>query len=39
LLSEKCSRVVSTSVQDVLEEYLRNHQNIKPKLENRLVFK
>ncbi len=39
LLSEKCSRVISTSVQDVMEEYLRNHQNIKPKLENRLVFK
>jgi len=39
LLSEKCSRVVSTSAQDVLEEYLRNHQNIRPKLENRLVYK
>ena len=39
LQSEKCSRVVSTSAQDVLEEYLRNHQNIKPKLENRLVYR
>jgi len=39
LLSEKCSKVVSTSVQDTLEEYLRNNQNIKPKLENRLVYK
>ncbi len=38
LLSEKCSKVVSTSVQDVLEEYLRNHQNIKPRLVNRLVY-
>jgi 5'-nucleotidase len=39
LQSEKCSKVVSTSVQDTLEEFLRNHQNIKPKLENRLVYK
>jgi len=39
LLNEKCSKVVSTSGQDVLEEYLRNHQNIKPRLENRLVYK
>ena len=38
LLNEKCSKVVSTSVQDTLEEYLRNHQNIKPRLENRLVY-
>ena len=38
LLCEKCCKVVSTSVKDVLEEYLRNHQNIKPKLENRLVY-
>ncbi|MDY6866808.1 MAG: bifunctional UDP-sugar hydrolase/5'-nucleotidase [Chloroflexota bacterium] len=39
LQSEKCSKVVSTSVQDSIEEYLRNNQNIKPKLENRLVYK
>jgi len=38
LMNEKCSKVVSTSVQDMLEEYLRYHQNIKPKLENRLVY-
>ncbi|MDY6895468.1 MAG: bifunctional UDP-sugar hydrolase/5'-nucleotidase [Thermotogota bacterium] len=39
LQSEKCSKVVSTSVQDSIEEYLRNNQNIKPKLEHRLVYK
>lgn len=39
LQKEKCSKVISTSVQDVLEEYLRNHQNIKPKLEDRMVYK
>jgi len=31
-------KVVSTSVQDVLEEYLRNHQNITSKVEGRLVY-
>lgn len=32
-------KVVSTSIQDVVEEYLRNNQNISEKIENRLVFK
>jgi len=30
--------VVSTSVLDILEEYLRNHQNITSKVEGRLVY-
>ncbi|TES91818.1 MAG: bifunctional metallophosphatase/5'-nucleotidase [Candidatus Cloacimonadota bacterium] len=33
------SKVVSTSAQGVLEEYLRNHQNIGRKVEGRLVYK
>ena len=32
-------KVVSTSAQGVLEEYLRNHQNIGRKVEGRLVYK
>ena len=31
-------KVVSTSVQEVLEEYLRNNQNINSKVEGRLVY-
>lgn len=31
--------VVTTSARDVLEEYLRNNQNLKSKVEGRLVFK
>ena len=33
------SKVVSTSAQSVLEEYLKNHQNISKELEGRLVYK
>ncbi len=33
------SRVVTTSVLDVLEEYLRSHQNLSSKVEGRLTFK
>ncbi|OQZ00601.1 MAG: bifunctional metallophosphatase/5'-nucleotidase [Candidatus Brocadia sp. UTAMX2] len=33
------SKVVSTSVREVIEEYLRNHQNIVKKIEGRLVYK
>lgn len=32
-------KVVTTSAQEVLEEYLRNNQNIAKKLEGRLVYK
>ena len=32
------SKVVSTSLRDVLEEYLRNHQNIDAHVEGRLVY-
>lgn len=32
------SKVVSTSAKEVLEEYLRNHQNIKSGIEGRLVY-
>jgi 5'-nucleotidase/UDP-sugar diphosphatase len=38
LLESGRSRVVSTSAQEVLEEYLRNHQNITRKVEGRLVY-
>ncbi len=31
-------KIVTTSAQSVLEEYLRNHQNINSKLEKRLVY-
>jgi 5'-nucleotidase/UDP-sugar diphosphatase len=33
------SRVVTTSAQDVLEEYLRSHQNLNSRVEGRLLFK
>jgi len=32
-------KVVTTSAQEVMEEFLRNHQNIDSNLENRLVYK
>jgi len=38
LQKEKCSKVVTTSAQDVLEEYLRNNQNLKPTIEGRLIY-
>ncbi len=39
LENAKCSKIISTSVQDVLEESLRNNQNTKPVIEGRLVYK
>lgn len=33
------TKVITTSAQAVFEEYLRNHQNLDSKLENRLVYK
>jgi len=39
LLASGQGKVVSTSAQGVLEEYLRNHQNISRKVEGRLVYK
>lgn len=38
LLESRNTRVVTTSAQDVLEEYLRNHQNINRKIEGRLLY-
>ena len=38
LLESGKTRVISTSAQEVLEEYLRNHQNINRKVEGRLVY-
>lgn len=38
LLSSKQEKVVATSAQQVLEEYLRNHQNVTRKVEGRLVY-
>lgn len=38
LLASGKQKVVTTSVQEILEEYLRNHQNITRKIENRLVY-
>jgi 5'-nucleotidase len=38
LLQSGSSRVISTSAQEVLEEYLRNHQNITRRIEGRLVY-
>ena len=32
------TKVVSTSAKEVLEEYLRNHQNLKPGAMGRLVY-
>jgi hypothetical protein len=31
--------VVTTSIREVLEEYLRHHQNLKYQVEGRLVYK
>ncbi|MBN2015224.1 5'-nucleotidase C-terminal domain-containing protein [Candidatus Dojkabacteria bacterium] len=39
LTESKESKVVTTSAQEVLEEFLRNNQNIKREVEGRLVFK
>jgi 5'-nucleotidase len=39
LLASGKSKVVTTSAQQVLEEYLRNNQNIARKVEGRLVYK
>lgn len=39
LLSSEKSKVVSTSAQQVLEEWLRNNQNVSRKVEGRLVYK
>jgi len=39
LTSLEGSKVISTSAQGVLEEYLRNHQNIKSQIEGRLQYK
>ena len=38
LLQSGRSRVISTSAKEVLEEYLRNHQNIVRKIEGRLIY-
>jgi 5'-nucleotidase len=38
LLESEKTKVISTSVQEVLEEFLRNHQNIKRRVEGRLVY-
>ena len=39
LTSVAPSRVVTTSVRDVLEEYLGTHQNVNSRVEQRLVFR
>ncbi|MBN1162883.1 bifunctional metallophosphatase/5'-nucleotidase [Patescibacteria group bacterium] len=38
LLESGMSKVVATSAQEVLEEFLRNNQNISKRIENRLVY-
>jgi len=38
LMESGKSRVISTSAQDVLEEYLRNHQNTNSAVEGRLIY-
>lgn len=38
LLKAGPSKVVSTSAQEILEEYLRAHQNLKPAVEGRLIY-
>ncbi len=38
LLASGKSKVISTSAQEVLEEYLRNHQNISRRVEGRLIY-
>jgi len=39
LLESGESKVVSTSIQEILEEYLRAHQNVSSKVEGRLVYR
>jgi 5'-nucleotidase len=39
LMESGKSKVVSTSAQEVLEEYLRNHQNIQSRIEERLSYR
>ncbi len=39
LLASEKKKVVTTSAKQVLEEYLRNNQNLKRKIEGRLVYK
>jgi 5'-nucleotidase len=39
LLSSGKNKVVTTSAQEVLEEFLRNNQNITRKIEGRLIYK
>ncbi len=39
LLASGKDKTVATSAQQVLEEYLRNHQNVKKEVEGRLVYK
>jgi 5'-nucleotidase / UDP-sugar diphosphatase len=38
LLSAGKSRVIATNAKNVLEEYLKSHQNVGSKVENRLVY-
>lgn len=38
LLASGKSKVVTTSAQQVLEEFLRNNQNVSRKVEGRLVY-
>jgi hypothetical protein len=38
LLELSETKLISTSAKEVLEEYLRNHQNIKRNVEGRLVY-
>jgi 5'-nucleotidase/UDP-sugar diphosphatase len=38
LLASGDTKVIATSAREVLEEYLRNHQNIKRKIEGRLRY-
>jgi 5'-nucleotidase len=38
LLSAGPTKVISTSAQDILIEYLRSHQNLKSRVEGRLVY-
>jgi len=39
LMESGKSKVVSTSAREVLEEYLRNHQNIQSRIEERLAYR
>jgi len=39
LIASKKQKVVTTSAQQILEEYLRTHQLLDPKVEGRLVYK